>query len=102
MASGVSTGALVRMGRSAGPRRTYERTSEPFFSDPYEEKCALFSPIFSTAALASTCPAAWAPRPPIDSNRTSKNRPVFGNDTAWFTVHSRLLLRPRRWDWNLH
>ena len=33
-ASGVSTGALVRIGQSAGPRRTNERTSEPFFSEP--------------------------------------------------------------------
>ena len=89
MASGVSTGALVRIGRSAGPRRTKERTSEPFFSDPYEEKCAPFSPILSTAALASTCPAAWAPKPPIDSNRISNDRRELGNATAWFTAFTR-------------
>src|SRR3990172_268858 len=102
MASGVSTGALVRMGRSAGPRRTYERTKEPFFSDPYEEKCAPFNPIRSTAALASTCPAAWEPNPPIDSSRISKNRPEVGNDTAWFTACTRYLRRLRRGDRNLH
>src|SRR5450759_4919165 len=93
IASGVSTGALVRIGRAVGPRRTNERTSEPFFSDPYETEWAPFRPILSTAAVANTCPAACAPSPPIDSSRISKNRPVFGNDTIWLTDRPSLASR---------
>ena len=34
IASGVSTGALVRMGTSGGVIRTNDLTAEPFFSEP--------------------------------------------------------------------
>ena len=34
IASGVSIGALVRIGVSDGVSRTYDRTGEPFFSEP--------------------------------------------------------------------
>lgn len=71
-------GATVLTGRPAGPRRTNERTSDTFFSDPYEENWAAFNPMRSTEVVARICPAPWAQRPPIDSNRSSKKRSVYG------------------------
>ena len=85
MPSGVSMGALVRMGRSAGPSRMNDRTGDPFFSDPYDEKCDALNDMRSTAAVARICPAACAPRPPIDSNRSSKNRSASGQTTSGFS-----------------
>ena len=82
MTSGASIGALLRMALEAGARRTNDRTTEPFFSEPYEEKWEPFSPMRNTAALATICPAACAPNPPIDSKRISKNFEPPGNALA--------------------
>jgi len=35
---GFSIGLLVRISRSAGPKRTNDFSGVPFFSEPYEEK----------------------------------------------------------------
>lgn len=41
---GLSIGLLVRISRSPGQKRTNDLTGVPFFSEPYEEKCAPFRP----------------------------------------------------------
>ncbi len=47
----------------------------------------------STVAVARICPAACAPRPPIDSNRSSKKRSGLGNKTRLFNINNCLGLQ---------
>ena len=81
---GVSIGLLVRSSWSAGQKRTNDFTGEPFFSEPYEEKWAPFSPWRRTPAPGEDLPRQVGAQP-ADRLEADAEEAVFVG--AWERNH---------------